>query len=206
MGSSNTNRDNDFKYNDSDVDIISNPSQSSIEVLDPMQHSSRKTSEERRISQIPSLETIEDDPNYSQSFIVREFGSLLINRALKDQVEMKNATATEQNLMEVSEENKPTPHLASFNLTESSSSGSVTDSICTAYEQQANKTLINYNKTTSSNEIRQASQNLVEAEQKYSAPSLIDNNTNGQKRKEGISSMFGGMFFSNVIRNYIYTI
>ncbi|KAH8307860.1 hypothetical protein KR059_001139 [Drosophila kikkawai] len=110
VGSSNTDRDLEFRANESDVDIISNPSQSSIEVLDPncVQSSSRKT----------SMEPQTDAIGHSQSFIEREFGQL---RA--EQVPAAAATSA--------------PAVAHIQLTESSSSGSVTDSICTSYEQQS---------------------------------------------------------------------
>ncbi|XP_023031714.1 serine/threonine-protein kinase 11-interacting protein isoform X2 [Drosophila willistoni] len=122
VGSSNTERDLEFRANESDVDIISNPSQSSIEVLDPNLQSasaSRKTSEERRISQLPHLETINDDVTQPQSFLEREFGQ---TQAEADRTESEATTTVTQ--------------VGHVQLTESSSSGSVTDSICTAYEQQ----------------------------------------------------------------------
>ncbi|XP_017063010.2 serine/threonine-protein kinase 11-interacting protein isoform X2 [Drosophila eugracilis] len=126
VGSSNTDRDLEFRANESDVDIISNPSQSSIEVLDPnyVQSASRKTSEERRISQLPHLETIGDEIKQSKSFIEREFGQLLAEQA---QPTVPAATAATV---------PSTPSVSQVPLTESSSSGSVTDSICTTYEQQ----------------------------------------------------------------------
>ncbi|KAK3907885.1 Serine/threonine-protein kinase 11-interacting protein [Frankliniella fusca] len=80
---------------ESDIDIISNPSQSSIEILDDVSRSSgtpgrKRSSEERQVVAIPSLLTVP---------------------------EVANSLA-------------PLP----AGLTESSSSGSVTDSVCTAYE------------------------------------------------------------------------
>lgn len=152
MGSTNTDRDLDFRTNgESDVDIISNPSQSSIEVLD--QFSSRKTSEERRISHIPSLETI-DDQSYTQTFLEREFDNM-INYARKDkpeeyveaplsstaaavplyQKEMEHQESAAVKATDETTKKSSTSTFTQNNLTESSSSGSVTDSICTAYEQ-----------------------------------------------------------------------
>ncbi|KAH8377009.1 hypothetical protein KR093_002724 [Drosophila rubida] len=130
VGSSNTERDMEFRANESDVDIISNPSQSSIEVLDPncVQSASRKTSEERRIAQIPNLQTIDDNHSQTQSFIEREFGQLLAARSTT-KPEETNATTAEDAMPK-------SKTLAHVQLTESSSSGSVTDSICTTYEQQ----------------------------------------------------------------------
>ncbi|XP_020810533.1 uncharacterized protein LOC110185865 isoform X1 [Drosophila serrata] len=115
VGSSNTDRDLEFRANESDVDIISNPSQSSIEVLDPncVQSASRKTSME------PQPELGSDNVIVqSQSFIEREFAQLRAEQA-------PPAAATSA------------PAVAHIQLTESSSSGSVTDSICTSYEQQS---------------------------------------------------------------------
>ncbi|KAK0157378.1 hypothetical protein PV328_011126 [Microctonus aethiopoides] len=84
------------KY-ESDIEILSNPSQSSIEVLDDGSKSSstpnrKRSSEERRIAIAPNLLTIPDTT------------------------------------------------LAMAGLTESSSSGSLTDSICTTYESKKVKT------------------------------------------------------------------
>ncbi|XP_026278549.1 serine/threonine-protein kinase 11-interacting protein isoform X2 [Frankliniella occidentalis] len=80
---------------ESDIDIISNPSQSSIEILDDVSRSSgtpgrKRSSEERQVVAIPSLVTVP----------------------------------------EVTSTLAPLP----AGLTESSSSGSITDSVCTAYE------------------------------------------------------------------------
>ncbi|XP_070070696.1 serine/threonine-protein kinase 11-interacting protein isoform X2 [Drosophila takahashii] len=118
VGSSNTDRDLEFRANESDVDIISNPSQSSIEVLDQnyVQSASRKTSEERRISQLPNLDTIRDDIVKSKSFIERELQP--------PQAEQAQDVAL----------SAPSRAVSQVPLTESSSSGSVTDSICTTYE------------------------------------------------------------------------
>ncbi|XP_075149395.1 uncharacterized protein LOC142223398 isoform X2 [Haematobia irritans] len=149
VGSTNTDRDMDFRTNgESDVDIISNPSQSSIEVLDNF--ASRKTSEERRISHIPNLETI-DDQSYTQTFLEREFDNM-INFAAKDHpeeyieklprekhVKIQNPSENdESSRMENGAKMKKstTSNSTQNNLTESSSSGSVTDSICTTYEQK----------------------------------------------------------------------
>ncbi|KAH8297884.1 hypothetical protein KR018_000081 [Drosophila ironensis] len=102
VGSSNTDRDLEFRANESDVDIISNPSQSSIEVLDPayVQSASRKAS----VEQSPP---IGDVTLQAQAFPTP-----------------------------AAPPNEAAPAVAQVQLTESSSSGSVTDSICTSYEQQ----------------------------------------------------------------------
>ncbi|XP_024935876.1 serine/threonine-protein kinase 11-interacting protein isoform X2 [Cephus cinctus] len=83
------------KY-ESDIEVLSNPSQSSIEVLDEgskanVTPSRKRSSEERRIAVAPSLLTIPDTAPIMTG------------------------------------------------LTESSSSGSLTDSVCTAYENKTNK-------------------------------------------------------------------
>ncbi|GAB0097309.1 Serine/threonine-protein kinase 11-interacting protein [Sergentomyia squamirostris] len=123
-GSTTSERDRDpdvhlsTRFNaDSDVEILSNPSQSSIEVLDSSKSSSRKHSEERKICHVPSLETITDHSS------------------------VKGATDVIMTPVVLSEEKKTNPpekkdiiRQTFFNLTESSSSGSITDSVCTAYE------------------------------------------------------------------------
>ncbi|XP_055923743.1 serine/threonine-protein kinase 11-interacting protein isoform X2 [Eupeodes corollae] len=109
-GSSATDRENYLKSNtESDVDIISNPSQSSIEVLDNI-HSSRKNSEDRKVSQSSNLKTIND-------YLVSS-GDTQQNVENKDLDNLKQKTFSAQ-----------------VHLTESSSSGSVTDSVCTTYDQ-----------------------------------------------------------------------
>lgn len=123
-GSSNGERDADFninnRYGESDVEILSNPSQSSIEVLG---YSSRKHSEDRRVSQQPSLNTIDDDINRLQ---------LLASLAHQQPSDLSNSMITAHH------DDEKKSILTNANLTESSSSGSVTDSICTAYEQHQN--------------------------------------------------------------------
>lgn len=88
---------------------VSQTSQSSIEVLD----SSRKPSEERRISIVPSLDTIEDDGPKN-----------VLDETLKKPEELKP---------------KVVLSIGSVNLTESSSSGSVCESVVTAYEHSGSK-------------------------------------------------------------------
>lgn len=199
VGSSNTDRDLDFKTNgESDIDIISNPSQSSIEVLEPC--GSRKNWEERRsVSQIPNLETI-DDQSYTQTFLEREFDNM-INFANKDKdkpeeyvtIEPQETVMTNQGNGETILATKKSS--VSNNLTESSSSGSVTDSICTAYEQKAEN-------------VTQKSL----ADKQDIVKEFLQQETNGklndqQAKKEentGISSIFGGNFvvMPNISRLY----
>lgn len=183
MGSTNTDRDLDFKTNgESDVDIISNPSQSSIEVLD--HYASRKTSDERRsLAHIPNLETI-DDQSYTQTFLEREFDNM-INYANKDKGKLEDCGAEpEQQLpADISEQHLPVKKsitaMATNNLTESSSSGSITDSICTAYEQKSEKTT-DINDTFKHHE---SSGNQATEPQTH---------TNKKEESNGLTSMFGG--------------
>ncbi|XP_062121355.1 serine/threonine-protein kinase 11-interacting protein isoform X2 [Drosophila sulfurigaster albostrigata] len=200
VGSSNTERDLEFRANESDVDIISNPSQSSIEVLDPnfVQSASRKTSEERRIAQIPNLQTIDDDHSQAQSFIEREFGQLLAARS--------KSTANEESIETTVEDTTPkSKTLAQVQLTESSSSGSVTDSICTTYEQQSKQQLQPQDKgqlLATNDPI--VIHNLLHAERNVSTHQHHHNNNNievagvsenGHLKKgeeAGLSSVFGG--------------
>lgn len=189
VGSTNTDRDLEFRANESDVDIISNPSQSSIEVLDPnvVQSSSRKTSEERRISQIPNLQTIDDDFSQTQSFI--EFQQLLAEQ------QGKPMTATVATVAE------PKPKaLAQVQLTESSSSGSITDSICTTYEQQAGKQTQEEKPrdATTKNAEDIVLHNMLMAQSNNNNNNQIEvtsSNSNGhlkQAENAGISNLFGG--------------
>lgn len=124
-GSSTSERDRDpdvhlsSRFNaESDVEILSNPSQSSIEVLDSSKNSSRKHSEERKISHVPSLETITDHSSFKGETVV-EAGI-----ALGAEEKTRGHLAEKKDLI----------RQTFLNLTESSSSGSITDSICTAYE------------------------------------------------------------------------
>lgn len=189
MGSTNTDRDLDFKTNgESDVDIISNPSQSSIEVLDPC--ASRKLWEERRsIAHIPNLETI-DDQSYTQTFLEREFDNM-INYANKDkdkpeecsmesmQPDNKSSIVPTNKETNVQSNKKTSTTVVHNNLTESSSSGSVTDSVCTAYEQKSE-----------AKEKKDVVQEFLQQE--------TNGNTNVQNSKKdentAISSIFGGKF------------
>lgn len=103
---------------DSDVEILSNPSQSSIEVLE--YNATRKNSEERRLSDtcIPSSMMLSLDSMADR-----------INRMMvgeRTDVEQANIGALDRKTV-----------LSQAHLTESSSSGSVTDSICTSYEQSS---------------------------------------------------------------------
>ncbi|XP_053666401.1 uncharacterized protein LOC128715519 [Anopheles marshallii] len=156
-GSTNSERDRDADLlgNESDIEVLSNPSQSSIEVLDRGYHPSRKASEERRIA---GLETINDcsvDSMRQESIMggnlehadvsaaiqskldeslndtsKHTFGNTAKESAKEDALMAKSTNALKQ---QASHGTKKT-FLTNVNLTESSSSGSVTDSVCTAYE------------------------------------------------------------------------
>ncbi|XP_012253946.2 serine/threonine-protein kinase 11-interacting protein isoform X2 [Athalia rosae] len=124
------------KY-ESDIEILSNPSQSSIEVLDEnaksnLTPSRKRSSEERRVAVAPSLLTI------------------------------------------------PDTSLLPAGLTESSSSGSLTDSVCTAYENKALKLIEpNLKSTKTYREIEQE----VLREERESTPQSSTN----------LSAMLGGL-------------
>lgn len=110
---------------ESDIEILSNPSQSSIEVLD------RKPSEERRVFHMPSLDPIVDD-QFNSSF--NQLSTTLTDQCTStqdDDEEINNGTTPTAR-----QKDKKNGNLLTIgqHLTESSSSGSVTDSICTAYE------------------------------------------------------------------------
>ena len=98
----------------SQISHISQTSQSSIEILD----SSRKPSEERRISQVPTLDTIEDHATH------------VLDETLTSSTEMKKSVELKPKVILT---------IGNVNLTESSSSGSVCESIVTAYENSLNK-------------------------------------------------------------------
>lgn len=116
----------DFQGNDSDIEVLSNPSQSSIEVIDSL-HSSRKHSEERRNIQFSELD------------MPQGLDTIYHLTSTKEQEE--NSTGKESSVVksEATTQTAVLPHKALPLLTESSSSGSVTDSICTAYEQNHGK-------------------------------------------------------------------
>uniref|UniRef100_A0A1A9WES2 LIP1 domain-containing protein n=1 Tax=Glossina brevipalpis TaxID=37001 RepID=A0A1A9WES2_9MUSC len=161
---------------ESDIDIISNPSQSSIEVLD--RDGNRKISEERCISQAPNLETI-NDFSYDPSTLEREF---------ENAINEKENEINKNGIVETNVKSEIAP-VAQFNLTESSSSGSFTDSICTTYEQQAQK-LANKTKEFPQLEAKlQASDNLTIIKE-------VDGFASEKDENLGLSSRFGAFFQS----------
>ncbi|XP_037024517.1 serine/threonine-protein kinase 11-interacting protein isoform X2 [Bradysia coprophila] len=150
-GSSNCDRDADFQFNkngDSDIEILSNPSQSSIGIIDSIQ-SSRKHSEERRLSQTEGLDVTASEYINNLQLLTGAAQAILVNQ----QTSTQDLTIDTDNSADDSAEREKKTVLSGLHLTESSSSGSVTDgSICTAYEQghgDASNSEISSNKTTS---------------------------------------------------------
>lgn len=178
-GSSNGDRDADFninnRYGESDVEILSNPSQSSIEVLG---YSSRKHSEDRRVSQQPSLDTIDDDINRLQ---------LLASLAHQQTSDLSNSMTAG------SHHDEKKTILTNAHLTESSSSGSVTDSICTAYEQHQHdgNTASAGSHSLSSTTTAGSNVTAIEVNKMHTSPEKQFTRTDSV-----ISNMFGGLFQS----------
>jgi hypothetical protein len=130
-----------------DIEILSNPSQSSIEVLDTY-YSNRKLSDERHILQRPSLETIDDEHQQSganlsttltnQETSTSDLNISALNREIAEMAksgEKVDAVEGDKKDKDKGGVHKKTGIAGGLQLTESSSSGSVTDSVCTAYEQ-----------------------------------------------------------------------
>lgn len=164
-GSSNCDRDADFRFNrngDSDIEILSNPSQSSIGIIDSIQ-SSRKHSEERRLSQTEGLDVTASEYIANLQLLSGAAQAILVNQQTSTQDLASNA---DNNAVD-SVEREIKTHLSGVQrLTESSSSGSVTDgSICTTYEPGHGDTTnsdVSSNKTTSpSNEKLQRNDSVL---------------------------------------------
>lgn len=149
-GSSNCDREADFNKNgDSDIEILSNPSQSSIAIIDSIQ-SSRKHSEERRLSELEGLDLTATEYIENLQLLSCVPQTVLVNQQTST-LDLNVDTAN-SNTEDGAEPERKTV-LSAVHLTESSSSGSVTDgSICTAYEQghgEATNSEVSSNKTTS---------------------------------------------------------
>uniref|UniRef100_A0A4Y0BGH5 LKB1 serine/threonine kinase interacting protein 1 N-terminal domain-containing protein n=1 Tax=Anopheles funestus TaxID=62324 RepID=A0A4Y0BGH5_ANOFN len=156
-GSTNSERDRDADLlgNESDIEVLSNPSQSSIEVLDRGYHPSRKASEERRIAGLEiindcSVDSIRQNSMMSGNLehadvsagiktkldeslddtLKHTFGNIAKESVKEDTSMAKSANVSKQHASHATKK----AFLTNVNLTESSSSGSVTDSVCTAYE------------------------------------------------------------------------
>lgn len=153
---------------DSDVEILSNPSISSIEILENFsRHSSRKHSEDRHLQQsmflpqpnqqqiaVHPLHRSVDAPEYrsndngiksSSNSDIEELFNEPNDNGARDQSSDVADTLTHETV-----KNAKKTILTGMNLTESSSSGSVTDSVCTAYEHQAADTKSSVDVSTAS--------------------------------------------------------
>lgn len=162
---------------DSDIEILSNPSISSIEVLDQFsRQSSRKQSEDRRyilnsgshqqqyLLQLQrqmegtngQLSRTFDESTLRSTNLASDHSSDVeeLSEALDSDVINRQTSTNDLDMFDAKNEdehievtkNKKTV-LTGMNLTESSSSGSVTDSICTAYEHQSTDVKGNSNDT-----------------------------------------------------------
>lgn len=130
---------------DSDVEILSNPSISSIEVLDSFsRHSSRKHSEDRHLHHSMYLQNQHPNvvqPMYKSVDATNDYG---INSSSNSDIEELMNEPHDDDDHQANDVTHTVTHgtiknakktiLTGMNLTESSSSGSVTDSVCTAYE------------------------------------------------------------------------
>jgi hypothetical protein len=96
---------------------VSHTSQSSIEIIQPF--GARKPSEERRVSTAPSFQAITDN-NVPE---IEEFHQAVPEKEIEVECEKPRVVLS----------------IGNVNLTESSSSGSVCESVCTAYEQNGAK-------------------------------------------------------------------
>ncbi|XP_031624561.1 serine/threonine-protein kinase 11-interacting protein isoform X2 [Contarinia nasturtii] len=212
---------------ESDVEILSNPSISSIEVLERFsRQSSRKQSEDSRYLLQTQLYLQQHQHQFNKSndgldchspsldLLIKSTSNSDIEEILDepdpsvdsvDQVRITQANEThnansDHEKIEVNETLlKPKkPMLTCMNLTESSSSGSVTDSVCTAYEHQAADSKAT-EETTISN-IMTSTMTPVEQEQVH-IPEIEKKETDTSKLEETsmISNMFGGLFNSTNI-------
>lgn len=196
-GSSGGERDSDSVgcTNDSDVEILSNPSQSSIEVLE--YNASRKHSEDCRYSDdyIPammlSLDSMAEQIN---RLVVNERGGI-----------QNQQTSTQDLLAKAGEETDRPPVaenrktlLSQVHLTESSSSGSVTDSICTTYEQNNTSPLA---KSTTQIETKQMPAGTPNGSNRSPAkqpPTTTATMSASKSESSMISTMFGGKHLVDV--------
>lgn len=105
----------------SQISQVSQASQSSIEVIEGS-FNSRKPSEERRISIVPTLDTIEDLQKNEETVLDETLTASALMKKSDDDVKPKVVLS-----------------IGNVNLTESSSSGSVCESVVTAYEHTQHK-------------------------------------------------------------------
>uniref|UniRef100_A0A182K0A9 LKB1 serine/threonine kinase interacting protein 1 N-terminal domain-containing protein n=1 Tax=Anopheles christyi TaxID=43041 RepID=A0A182K0A9_9DIPT len=224
-GSTNSQRDRDADLlgNESDIEVLSNPSQSSIEVLDRGYNPSRKASEERRIS---GLETINDSgmDSVKQDLLHSEHSKqedLRVSNqtSLDDRLGETLKHTHESSVKEIAKEDALAPtstiaakqhtahankksFLLNVNLTESSSSGSVTDSVCTAYESNQGVSLEgstskNTGKGSAMVAIEQTtSQYPATVEDRKEINETVTANTSSKADSSVLTSVLGGLFQS----------
>lgn len=202
---------------ESDVEILSNPSISSIEVLERFsRQSSRKQSEDSRYLLQTQLYLQQHQHQFNKSndgsdchspsldLLIKSTSNSDIEEILDepdpciDSVDHVTITQTDEtqnvnsNQIEIQNETllKPKkPILTCMNLTESSSSGSVTDSVCTAYEHQGAESKVTEETTTVTTStmapIEQEPIHIAEIEKKEAETSKLEESSM-------ISNMFGG--------------
>lgn len=168
------------------MEILSNPSISSIEVLENFsRHPSRKHSEERSIylqnqlpNEVQSLYKTGDAANGIKSSSNSDIEELM-NEPHDDMEHHEVNDVADTHTNETIKNTKKTV-LTGMNLTESSSSGSVTDSVCTAYEHQAVDTK-NSVEVSSTSTISEAGEN-------------DELTSNKADESTSLSTMFGGEY------------
>lgn len=206
---------------ESDVEVLSNPSISSIEVLERFsRQSSRKQSEDSRYllqtqlyvqqhqhqfnksndgsaCQSPSLDLlIKSTSNSDIEEILDEPEPIIESIEQVTITQIDGASSIADDKVEVNETllkpNKK-PILTGMNLTESSSSGSVTDSVCTAYEHQASdgkgideSTITTSITTSTMTPVEQEPIHVVEEDKK-------EMETSKTEEPSKIASVLGGM-------------
>ncbi|XP_049531914.1 serine/threonine-protein kinase 11-interacting protein isoform X2 [Anopheles darlingi] len=206
-GSTNSERDRDVDLlgNDSDIEVLSNPSQSSIEVLDRGYHPSRKASEERRISSLETMNKYSTDANNKEQQEVLTTGFLQQHQS--DSGPLKTSGNEESQKMDAVESlfvvekedaslkklsgvtKLHAPHVSkkvflnNINLTESSSSGSVTDSVCTAYESTQGSIEVVCNKSSD----KESTTTFTELES-FNESSRMEHKTSTENMSTGVEN------------------
>lgn len=193
---------------DSDVEILSNPSISSIEVLDNFsRQSSRKHSEDRHIH--PSIYLQNQQSNGAVSLYKSVDASIQSSTNNSDVEEITGEPlndpdhhhrAADANDTHETSKHAKKPILTGMNLTESSSSGSVTDSVCTAYEHQATDTK-NSMESMSRSTIAEAGENDELATNKTEDVSTLSTMLGGNRINH---PMFIRQSLTHLIRFYIF--
>lgn len=203
---------------DSDVEILSNPSISSIEVLDNFsRHSSRKPSEDRRYLQQTQQFVLQQQQhnqqqlhksvntvtNYMSDIDMNSNSNSDIEELLDepsdigDQLPDDLDSGVESGVNNETFKNAKKTILTGMNLTESSSSGSVTDSVCTAYENQTNETKQQTETTTVGSIVASTAvipvidgKEIAKNATKVEDEKIVD--ANKQDETSSISAMLGG--------------